>query len=108
MLRIEPHKRPDYPPSERMAILELRAARGWSQQQAASTFHLTAATIAAWNKRIDAEGTESLVQLNVPVNRFPDSARYAFRRLETFCPQMGQSASAGVEPSRSARIWGAR
>ncbi len=30
--RIEPHKRPHYPPTERMAILELRTARGWSQQ----------------------------------------------------------------------------
>ena len=27
--RIEPHRRPHYPPVERMAILQLRAARGW-------------------------------------------------------------------------------
>ena len=29
LARIDPHRRPHYPPTERMAILELRAARGW-------------------------------------------------------------------------------
>ena len=29
--RIDPHQRPQYLPTERMAILELRAMRGWSQ-----------------------------------------------------------------------------
>jgi hypothetical protein len=29
MGQISPHRRPHYPPTERMAILELRAARGW-------------------------------------------------------------------------------
>ncbi len=37
-----------------MAILELRAARGWSLKQSADTFSLTSATIALWVKRIDA------------------------------------------------------
>ena len=31
MEQINPHQRPHYPPTERMAILELRTARGWSQ-----------------------------------------------------------------------------
>ncbi len=30
MTRVPPHRRPHYTPLERMAILELRAARGWS------------------------------------------------------------------------------
>ena len=30
MARIAPLRRPHYPPTERMAILELRTARGWS------------------------------------------------------------------------------
>ena len=33
--RIDPHRRPHYPPVERMAILQLRAARGWSLEQTA-------------------------------------------------------------------------
>ena len=38
--RITPHRRPRYGPFERMAILELRAARGWSLKQAADTFRV--------------------------------------------------------------------
>ena len=30
MEKIDPKRRPHYPPTERMAILELRATRGWS------------------------------------------------------------------------------
>ena len=35
---IVPQRRPHYSPVERLAILELRAARGWSNQQAARLF----------------------------------------------------------------------
>ena len=35
MLRIPAQRRPHYPPIERLAILELRAARGWSRSQTA-------------------------------------------------------------------------
>ena len=35
MLRIPAQRRPHYPPIERLAILELRAARGWSMSQTA-------------------------------------------------------------------------
>ena len=35
LARIDPHQRPHYPPTERMAILELRVARGWSLEQTA-------------------------------------------------------------------------
>ena len=43
--RIDSHRRRHYPPPERMAILQLRAARGWSLGQTARVFHVTAATI---------------------------------------------------------------
>ena len=35
MAMIDPHRRPYYRPTERMAILELRAARGWFQAETA-------------------------------------------------------------------------
>jgi hypothetical protein len=35
MAKIEPKRRPQYPPTARLAILELRAARGWSLAQTA-------------------------------------------------------------------------
>jgi hypothetical protein len=89
MQRIPPHKRPQYTPVERMAILELRAARGWSIQQTAKAFFVTDATVRSWMKRIDEEGPDSLVQLRDPVNRFPDLVRYTVQRLKVLCPTLG-------------------
>jgi transcriptional regulator with XRE-family HTH domain len=90
MAQISPHRRPYYPPTERMAILELRAARGWSQEQTADAFLVTAATIASWMKRVDEEGPDALVQLREPVNKFPEFVRYAVRLLKALLPHHGQ------------------
>jgi len=79
MVQISPHRRPYYPPTERMAILEVRAARDWSRQQTAAAFLVTAATITCWMKRLDEEGPDALVQLREPVNKFPEFVRYAVR-----------------------------
>jgi len=88
--RIPAHRRPHYPPSERMAILELRAARGWSSLQVADAFLLTRATISGWMRRLDEQSSHSLVQLREPVNKFPDFVRYAVQKLKTLCPGMGK------------------
>jgi transposase InsO family protein len=90
MAAISPHRRPHYPPTERMAILELKAARGWSLEHTAKAFLVTAATLASWMKRLDEEGPDALVQLPVPVNKFPEFVRYAVTRLKTLCPTMGK------------------
>ena len=82
MSRISPHRRPQYQPVERMAILELRAAQAWTSRQTAKTFLVTDATIGSWLKRIDEEGPDSLLQLREPVNRFPEFVRYAVQRLK--------------------------
>jgi len=44
--QVAPQRRPHYDLRERMAILELRAARGWTLKQTAGTFLVTSATIA--------------------------------------------------------------
>ena len=90
MAAITPHRRPHYPPRERMAILELKAARGWSLEQTAKAFLITAATIASWMRRLNEDGADALVQLPVPVNKFPEFVRYAVQRLKTLCPAMGK------------------
>ena len=87
MGRIPPQRRPHYSPLERMAILELRAARGWSLKQTAAAFLLTPETVALWSARIEEE---ALVQLPEPVNRFPDFVRYLVQRLKALCPTMGK------------------
>jgi hypothetical protein len=90
MASIPPQCRPHYPPAERMAILELKAARGWSLQQTAKAFLVTAATVASWMKRLDEDGPNALVQLPVPVNKFPEYVGYVVRRGKTLCPTMGK------------------
>ncbi len=93
---ISPHRRPFYPPAERMANLELRAARGWSLQQTGDVFLVTAATIASWMDRLDEEGPEALVQLRTPVNKFPEYVRYAVQRVKALCPTLGKKKLAQV------------
>ena len=74
MHRVTPHRRPQYTTVERMAILQLRAMRGWNKAETARRFFITDDTIRAWLRRVD---DDSLVQTQTPVNRFPDFVRYA-------------------------------
>jgi transposase len=83
-------RRPRYQPTERLAILELRAARGWSLEQTAKIFLVTAATIASWGKRLDESGPKALLRTPEPVNRFPEFVRAALRRLQRLCPRLGK------------------
>jgi putative transposase len=96
MLRIPAQRRPHYPPVERLAILELRAARAWSMAQTARRLLVTTATVASWMGRLDEEGPRALVQTRDPVNRFPDFVAYIVRRLKVLCPTMGKAKIAQV------------
>jgi hypothetical protein len=96
MAQLPPHRRPYYPPTERMAILELRAARHGSLEQTAKAFLVTAETIASWLKRIDEQGSDALVQLPEPVSRYPDFARYLVQRLKSLCPMLGKMKIAQI------------
>jgi hypothetical protein len=90
MAIINPHRRPHYPLTERLAILELKAAPGWSLEQTARVFQVTAPTVASWLGRLDEQGPDALLQTRTPVNRFPDFVRYIVGRLKTLCPMMGK------------------
>lgn len=59
-------------------------------------FHVSAATIASWCKRLDEEGPTALVRLREPVNRFPDFVRYIVRSLKMVCPFLGRRKIAKV------------
>src|SRR5213594_5101723 len=96
MEQIEAHKRPHYPPTARLAILELRAARGWSLAQTARIFLVTPATICSWTMRLDEEGPVALVRLPEPVNRFPDFVGYVVKRLRVLCPTLGKVKMAQI------------
>ena len=64
MTAVPARRRPHYAATDRMAILELKAARGWSARQTADRFLVTDATIASWVKRVD---DDTLVQIAHPV-----------------------------------------
>ena len=67
MARIPARRRPRYAPVDRLAILELKASRGWNEQQAASAFLISPATVAGWLRRVDEKGPEALVQAAVRI-----------------------------------------
>ncbi len=90
MEQLEPQRRPHYPPTERLAALQLRAIRGWSLAQAARVFQVTPLTIASWTQRLDEGGPDALVRLSEPVNRFPDFVRCVVQRLRILCPRLGK------------------
>jgi transposase InsO family protein len=90
LARIPAAERPHYQPTERLAILELRAVHGWSLTETARVFFLTTATIASWCRRLDEEGPAALLRTSTPVNKFPDFVRYLVQRLQTLCPRLGK------------------
>ena len=89
--RVPARRRPHYGPVQRMRILELRAARGWSTAQAARRFLVTEDTIASWMRRLDEEGEGALVQVGEPVNKFPEFVSYLVRSLKLMCPTLGKA-----------------
>ena len=93
MQRIGPHRRPQYTAIERMAILQLRAMRGWNKAETARHFFVTDDTIRSWLRRVD---DDSLVQTQTPVNRFPDFVRYAVQQIKLFCPALGKVKIADI------------
>jgi transposase InsO family protein len=96
MRRIDPQRRPQYRPTDRMAILELRAAQGWTVARTAETFLVDRGTVSMWMKRLDEKGGRALVNTSEPVNRFPEFVAYVVRRLKALCPTMGRRRIAQV------------
>jgi transposase InsO family protein len=90
LARIPARQRPHHPPPERLAILMLRAARGWTAAETARRFLVTAVTISSWMRRLDEQGEDALVRLPVPVNTFPDFVRELVGQLRATVPHMGK------------------
>jgi transposase InsO family protein len=95
IMRIPAQERPHYAPAERMAILELKAARNLSTAQT-RMFLIREATIASRMKRLNEDGPDALVRLPRIVNKFPDFVRYLVCRLKMLCPTMGKVRIAQV------------
>ena len=82
-----------------MAILELRAMRGWNKAETARRFFISDDTVRAWLRRTD---DDLLIQCRTPVNRFPDFVRYAVQQIKLFCPTLGKAKLADLYPDDEA------
>jgi transposase-like protein len=111
--RLPSRRRPYYSPVERLRVLQLKAARGWSRQQAAHAFLINEQTLRSWLIRVDEQGERALIQTADPVNKFPDFVRYLVKQLKALLPTMGKVrraqllARAGLHLGATtiARIW---
>lgn len=90
MDKIPAKNRPYYSPPERLAILKLKAARGWNHKQTADAFRISEETISSWMRELDIEGESSLVQTPVPVNKYPEFVEYVTQWLKSTYPLYGK------------------
>ncbi len=94
--RSRTRRRPHYTPIQRMRILQLRVARGWSLEQTARVFLVDLHTLQLWMRRLDEAGEWALIQTTAPVNRYPDFVRHLVRQLKQLFPKMGSERVANV------------
>jgi putative transposase len=94
--RVPPRRRPHFTPIQRMRILQVKTARGWSCEQAADSFMIDEQTLRSWLRRVDEEGEGALIQTAEPVNKFPDFVRYLVKQLKVLLPTMGKVRIAQV------------
>ena len=94
--RSRSRRRPHYTPIQRMRILQLRAARGWTLEKTARVFLLDLHTLQLWMRRLDEQGERDLIETVEPVNRYPDFVRNLVRQLKQLFPTMGSRRIAQV------------
>jgi len=94
--RLSSRRRPHFTPIQRMRILQLKATRGWSCEQAAQAFTIDEQTMRSWLRRVDEEGEGALIQFSEPVNKFPDFVRYLVKQLKVLLPTMGKTRIAQI------------
>jgi transposase InsO family protein len=94
--RSRSRRRPHYIPTQRMRILQLRAARGWTVEKTARVFLVDLQTLLIWMRRLDEHGERALIQTVEPVNRYPDFVRNLVRQLKRLFPTIGNERLAQI------------
>ena len=89
-------RRPHYSPIQRLRVLQLRAARGWTLEKTARVFLIDLQTLLHWMRRVDEPGERPLIQTVEPINRYPDFVRNLVRQLKCLFPAMGYERMAQV------------
>ncbi|MHC4450661.1 MAG: DDE-type integrase/transposase/recombinase [Planctomycetota bacterium] len=95
-LRSRSRRRPHYLPTQRLRILQLRSARGWTLEKTARVFLIDQHTLKLWIRRVDENGERDLIQTPRPVNRYPAFVRHLVRTLKRLLPAMGSERIAQV------------
>ncbi len=93
--RIEPHSRPHYKPTERLAILWHRARYGMSVEATAKAFLVTHQTVINWLKEIRS-GVQRLVHARKPINALPDLVGEIALFVKREWPRWGTRRIAGI------------
>jgi putative transposase len=84
---VPPHRRPDYLPEQRLAILQLKRLRGWGVRKTARRFVLHPNTIRCWIKAVEGRGNDRLFEGAIVWNRIDDAVRWAAHELRRLCPE---------------------
>lgn len=82
-----PHRRPDYEPSQRLAILQLRRLRGWSEIHTTERFVLHPNTVRSWISAAEGGKKTRLFADALSWNRIDDAVRWAVQEIRRFCPE---------------------
>ncbi len=85
--QIPSHRRPDYPPEQRLAILQLRRLRGWGIQRTAERFVIHPNTVRLWIKAVEGHGNSRLLARVIVWNRLDDAVRWTVHELRRLCPE---------------------
>ena len=82
-----PQKRPDYRPTQRLAILQLMRLRDWNIKITAKRLVIHENTLRAWIKAADGNGKPNLLAGASVWNRIDDAVRWAAHELRRLCPE---------------------
>jgi len=93
---IDPHRRPNYSPSKRLQILQLRASRGWNKTQLAQRFHITTETIRNWMRALGDDDPLVGDYEEPKPTRYPDYIRMIIQKIKAFFPTIGRDKIADM------------
>ena len=84
---MNPRKRPDYGPGQRVEILQIMRLRRWSIKTTAERFVLHPNTVRAWVHATDGRRSRPGLLVAPAWNRIHDAVRWAVRELRRLCPE---------------------
>ena len=85
--RVEPQRRPQYTPEQRVEILQIIRLRGWSAKQAADRLVFHPNTVRSWIKALKNKKRGNRLFGSPPWNKYHDAVRWLVQELRRMCPE---------------------